>query len=62
MQKNAILFKHNDYFKNISKQQNTATSQQLQCTCVNLQLAHGVWNFVEETEEMVNRGIADREF
>jgi len=42
-----------------SKQQNTITSQ-LQYVCVHLQLARGVWNLVEEREELVNRVTANR--
>jgi hypothetical protein len=48
--------------KNISKHKDTATTQLLQYACVNLQLARGVWNFVEETEELVNKVTAHTKF
>ena len=41
---------------------NTITSQLLQYACVNLQLDLGVWNLVEEGEEMVYRVTANRKF
>ena len=47
---------------NISKQQNTITSQLLQYACVHLQLARGVWNLEEEREEMVYKVTANRKF
>jgi len=45
----------------VSKQQNTITSQ-LKYACVHLQLARGVWNLIEEREELVNRVTENRKF
>jgi len=54
MDKRATLYKHNRCFI-AWKAKNTITSHLLQYACVHLQLLLGVWNSLEEREELVNR-------
>jgi hypothetical protein len=62
MDKNPIFINTITILNNMSKLQNTISSQVLQYACVHLQIALGFSNLVEEKEEMVSRVTANSKF